>query len=145
MKIIQILLKANFTNTYLVSTDITWHTLIIFLLLELSNWFTLYFYLIQYLLLKNQYSTTLFSTAYIIFPLLLLTSYQPHYHTLPPLHVHLYLTYFLYILSPIQFSHMYNVHCTLPSHAIPSHVTSLHILPQLLPQFYLFWITYLLY
>ena len=57
---------------------------------------------------------------------------------LPPLHVHLYLTYFLYILSPIQFSHMYNVHCTLPSHAIPSHVTSLHILPQLLPRFYLF-------
>ena len=68
-------------------------------------------------------------TAYITFPLLLLTSYQPHYHTLPPLHVHLYLTYFLYILSSIQFSHMYNVHCTLPSHAIPSHVTSLHILP----------------
>ena len=112
---------------------------------ELSNWFTLYFNLIQYLLLKNQYSTTLFSTAYITFPLLLLTSYQPHYHTLPPLHVHWYLTYFLYILSPIQFSNMYNVHCTLPSHAIPSHVTSLHILPQLLPRFYLFWKTYLLY
>ena len=34
---------------------------------ELSNWFTLYFYLIQYPLLKNQYSTTLFSTSYITF------------------------------------------------------------------------------
>ena len=53
---------------------------------ELSNWFTLYFYLIQYLLLKNQYSTALF-------------------------------------LQPIHFSHLYNVHCTLPSHAIPSPYT----------------------
>ena len=33
---------------------------------------------------------------------------------------------------------MYNVHCTLPSHAIPSHVTSLHILPQLLPRLFIY-------
>ena len=67
----------------------------------------------------------LISTTYITLPLLLLTSYQPHYHTLPPLHVHLYLTYFLYILSPIQFSHMYNVHCTLPSRDFLTHITTI--------------------
>ena len=58
------------------------------------------------------------------FPLLLLTSYQPHYHTLPPLHVHLYLTYFL-IYCPIQFSHMYKYIATSLT-CIPSHVTSLY-------------------
>ena len=36
-------------------------------------------------------------------------------------------TYFLYTLSPIHFSHIHNVHCIPPSHAFPSHATSLHI------------------
>ena len=58
---------------------------------------------------------------YITLPLLLLTSYQPYYYYSPPLHIHLYLIYFLYTLSPIHFSHIHNVHCKSPSHEIPSH------------------------
>ena len=80
----------------------------------------------------------LISTTYITLPLLLLTSYQPYYHSLSSLHVNLYLTYFLYTLSPKHCSHIHNVHCIPPSHAFPSHVTSLHILPQLLPRLFIY-------
>ena len=78
------------------------------------------------------------STTYITLPLLLLTSYQPYYYSSPPLHVHLYLTYFLYTLSPTHFSHIHNVHYIPPSHAFPSHATFLHILPQLLPRLFIY-------
>ena len=58
----------------------------------------LYFYLILYILLNYKYATTYFYNLYYVttFPL---TSYQPYYYSSPPLHVHLYLTYFLYTLS----------------------------------------------
>ena len=91
----------------------------------------LYFYLILYILLNYKYATTYFYSLYYVttfttyfLPTLLLTSYQPYYYSLPPLHVHLYPTYFLYTLSPIHFSHIHNVHCIPPSHEFPSHATS---------------------
>ena len=44
----------------------------------------------------------------------------------------------IFSLHTIHLSHIHNVHCIPPSHAFPSHVTSLHILPQLLPQLFIY-------
>ena len=140
MKIIQILLKANFTNTYLIETDITWHAYIIFLCYWIIKMtYTLLLYNTIYILLNYKYATTYFYnlyyvttfTTYFLPTLLLLFTSLTHTFISDIFSLH---TIYYYI----HFSHIHNVHCILPSHACPSHATSLHILPQLLPRLFIY-------
>ena len=67
MKIIQILLKANFTNTYLIYTDITWHTLILFLCYWIIKMtYTILLSNTIYILLNYKYATTYFYYLYYV-------------------------------------------------------------------------------
>ena len=95
---------------------------------ELSNRFTLYFYLIQYPLLKNQYSTTLFSIAYITFHF--------YYLLLTNLTTILYLLYtYIYIWL------IFSIYC--PLYSFPICIMYIAHFPHM--QFPLTWLHYTYY
>ena len=147
MKIIQILLKANFTNTYLIETDITWHAYIIFLCYWIIKMtYTLLLYNTIYILLNYKYATTYFYnlyyvttfTTYFLPTLLLLFTSLTHTFISDIFSLH---TIYYYI----HFSHIHNVHCILPSHAMSLSRNFLtHITTIITTIIYLFWKTYYL-
>ena len=101
--------------------------------------YTLLLYNTIYILLNYKYATTYFYnlyyvttfTTYFLPTLLLLFTSLTHTFISDIFSLH---TIYYYI----HFSHIHNVYCIPPSHVISSHVTSLHILPQLLPRLFIY-------
>ena len=142
MKIIQIHLKANFTNTYLTWTDITWHTFIIFLCYWIIK--MTYTLLILYILLNYKYATTYFYNLYYVTTFI--TYYLPTLLLLFTSHTRTYISD-IYSLHTIPYTFLPYTQCALHTsltYISLSHKFLTHITTIITSIIYLFWKTYYL-